>query len=292
MTVVKEIQAKTLLTGTAHPDTFFGCRYNMNLYRGCQHRCIYCDSRSECYQIDHFDDEVLVKVNAIDLLRDELSRKRIKGPISLGSMNDPFMPLEAEINLAGRALAVIAEFGFPVHIITKSALILKDLDTLKEIARTYASISFTLTTTDDELAAKVEPFASRPSERLHAMRVLSENGVQTGTTMMPILPFIEDNEENIEAIVAQTAAAGGSYIIPGLGMTTRNRQREYYYDRLDEHFPGLREQYVRTFGDRYECPSPREGQLWPFFQQACRRYGIAPRIPLYAPQTAQQLSLF
>jgi len=292
LTVVREIQAKVLLGSTAHPDTIFGCRYNMNLYRGCEHRCIYCDSRSECYQIDHFDEEVLVKVNAIELLRDELSRKRIKGPIGLGSMNDPFMPLEAQINLAGRALAVIAEFGFPVHIITKSALVLKELAILREIARTYASVSFTLTTTDDELAAKVEPYASRPSARLHAMRMLAQNGVQTGTTMMPILPFIEDNEENIEAIVARTAAAGGAYIIPWIGMTTRNRQREYYYDRLDEHFPGLRRQYERTFGDRYECESPRARELWPFFEDACRRYGIATRIPLYTPQSAQQLSLF
>jgi DNA repair photolyase len=292
MTIVKEILAKTLLSSTAHPDTIFGCRYNMNLYRGCQHRCIYCDSRSECYQIDAFDDEVLVKVNAIELLRDELSRKRIKGPISLGSMNDPFMPLEAEINLAGRALAVIAEFGFPVHIITKSALVLKDLDTLKEIARTYASVSFTLTTTDDCLAARIEPYASRPSARLQAMRVLADNGIRTGTTMMPILPFIEDNEENIEAIVAQTAAAGGSYIIPWIGMTCRNRQREYYYDRLDEHFPGIRQKYERTFGDRYECESPRARELWPFFEEACRRYGIATRIPLYTPQTVEQLQLF
>jgi DNA repair photolyase len=234
----------------------------------------------------------LVKVNAIDLLRDELSRKRVKGVIGLGSMNDPFMPLERESNLAGRALEVIAEFGFPVHIITKSDLILKDLETLKRIAQVYASISFTLTTTDDDLAARIEPGAPRPSARLAAMRTLAENDVQTGTTMMPILPFIEDNEENIEAIVVKTAEAGGSYIIPGLGMTTRNRQREYYYNRLDEHYPGLREQYIRTFGDRYECHSPRERLLWPFFQQCCRRYGIPSRIPLYAPQTAAQLSLF
>ncbi|MCU0521519.1 MAG: radical SAM protein [Anaerolineae bacterium] len=292
MTVVKEIQAKTLLTGTAHPDTLFGCRYNMNLYRGCEHRCIYCDSRSECYEIEHFDEEVLVKVNAIDLLRDELSRKRIKGPISLGSMNDPFMPLEAEINLAGRALAVIAEFGFPIHIITKSALVLKDLDTLREIARTYASVSFTITTTDDDLAAKVEPGASRPSARLRAMRVLADNGIQTGTTMMPILPFIEDSEENLEAVVSRTAAAGGSYIIPWIGMTTRDRQRAYFYARLDEHFPGIRRKYERTFGDRYECESPVARRLWPFFEDACRRHGVATHIPLYTPQAVKQLRLF
>lgn len=288
----REIQAKVLLSSTSHPDLFFGCRYNMNLYRGCSHGCIYCDSRSECYQIDHFDEEVLVKANAIELLRDELSRKRIKGPISLGSMNDPYMPLEGKLNLTGCALAVIAEFGFPVHLITKSALVLKDLDTLRQIARTYASVSFTITTTDDALAAKIEPGASRPSERLQAMHVLAENGIQTGTTMMPILPFIEDNEENLAAIVEHTAAAGGSYLIPWLGMSMRDRQRAYYYARLDELFPGLREQYERTYGNQYECNSPRSNELWPFFEDCCQRHGIATRLPLYGPQAAKQLSLF
>ena len=288
----REIQAKVLLSSTAHPDTIFGCRYTMNLYRGCQHHCIYCDSRSECYGIDRFDEQVLVKANAIDLLRDELSRKRIKGPISLGSMNDPFMPLEAKLNLTRRALAVIAEFRFPVHIITKSALVLKDLAILRQIACTYASVSFTITTTDDDLAAKIEPGASRPSARLRAMRILADHGIQTGTTMMPILPFIEDTEKNIESIVAQTASAGGTYIIPWFGMTNRNRQRAYYYAQLDKHFPGIRQQYERTFGNRYHCESPRAPKLWQVFEEACRRHGIAARIPLYPPQTATQLALF
>ncbi len=149
------------------------------------HRCIYCDSRSECYQIEDFDGEVLVKENAIELLRKELASKRVKGVIGLGSMNDPYMPLERKINLVGRALDVIAEFGFPIHIITKSDLVLKDLETIKHINQVYATISFTITTTDDNLAAKVEPYAPRPSARLKAMRVLADNGIQTGVTMMP-----------------------------------------------------------------------------------------------------------
>ncbi len=213
MTEVKEIQAKTLVANVgARPDTFFGIKYNMNLYRGCQHHCIYCDSRSECYQIDHFDEEVLVKVNAIDLLRGELSRKRIKGVIGLGSMNDCYMPLEAKINLTGRALEVIADFGFAVHIITKSDLILKDIATLRRIAQTYATISFTVTTNDDTLAAKIEPGAPRPSARFAAMRKLADSGIQTGVTMMPILPFIEDTEGNISAIVNKAADSGDSYV--------------------------------------------------------------------------------
>jgi DNA repair photolyase len=292
MTVVKEIEARVLLAHIKQPDTFFGLRYNMNLYRGCQHRCIYCDSRSECYQIEDFDGEVLVKANAIALLRDELSRKRVKGVIGLGSMNDPFMPLEAEINLAGRALAVIAEFGFPVHIITKSDRVLKDLGTLREIARTYASISFTVTTADDDLAAKVEPGAPRPSARFAAMRMLADNGIQTGVTMMPILPLIEDNEDNITVIVEQAAAHGASYIIPWMGMSMRDRQRAYYYRQLDRHFPGLRERYERVYGNRYSCDAPKAKQLYARFDDLCKRCGVAPRLPLYEPQAAQQLSLF
>jgi DNA repair photolyase len=286
------IEAKILLSHTKQPDTFFGLRYNMNLYRGCQHRCIYCDSRSECYQIEDFDGEVLVKVNAIELLRKELASKRVKGVIGLGSMNDPYMPLEAEINLAGRALEVIAEFGFPVHIITKSDLILKDLETLKRIAQVYATISFTITTADDDLAAKVEPLAPRPSARLAAMRVLADNGVQTGVTMMPILPFIEDNEENIAGVVEQAAAAGASYILPWMGMTMRNRQRDYYYRQLDHHFPGLREKYQRVYGDRYEANSPYSKKLYAIFGTLCLQYGVATKLPLWAPQATEQLKLF
>jgi DNA repair photolyase len=289
---IKEIQAKVLLSHVKQPDTWFGLKYNMNLYRGCQHRCIYCDSRSECYQIENFDGEVLVKANAIELLRKELARKRVKGPIGLGSMNDCYMPLEREVNLTRRALKVIAEFGFPVHVMTKSNLVLRDLDTLVEIGRCYATVSFTITTADDELGKKLEPGAALVSDRFRAMRVIADRGIQTGVSLMPVLPFIEDDEENIAAIVRQTHEHGGSYIIPSFGMTTRDRQRAYYYARLDELFPGLRQKYERAFGDRYHCPANNADKLAKVFYERCERYGIAPRIVPYQPQAAKQLSLF
>ena len=235
---------------------------------------------------------MLVKVNAIELLRQELARKRIKGVIGLGSMNDPFMPLEKEINLAGRALEVIAEFGFPVHIITKSDLVLKDLGTLRRIAQTYASVSFTITTADDALASKVEPLAPRPSARFAAMRTLADNGIQTGVTMMPILPFIEDNAENIAEIVERAVASGASYIIPWMGMTMRGRQRVYYYRQLDRLFPGLRQRYERTYGDRYDCDVPNASALYRRFNALCAQNGMPTRIPVYSPQSVTQLSLF
>ena len=285
----KPIEAKVLLNHTKQPDTYFGLKYNMNLYRGCMHRCIYCDSRSECYQIEDFDGEVLFKVNAIELLRKELASKRVKGVIGLGSMNDPYMPLE-------RALEVIAEFGFPIHIITKSDLVLKDLETIKRISKVYATISFTITTADDDLAAKVEPYAPRPSARLKAMRVLADNDIQTGVTMMPILPFIEDTEENVTSIVEKAADAGATYILPWMGMTCRDRQRDYYFNKLDEHFPGVKKKYIQRFGDRfsgrYSCDSPHAKHLYDVVNRLCKEHGIVTQLPLYAPQTVKQLSLF
>ena len=289
--MIKEIQAKVLLSHVKQPDSWFGLKYGMNLYRGCQHQCIYCDSRSECYQIENFAD-ILVKANGIELLRKELASKRVKGTIGTGSMNDPYMPLERELNLTGRALEVIAQFGFPVHIITKSDLVLRDLDTLCQINQRYAAVSFTITTADDELGKKLEPGAPLVSKRFSAMRVLSGRGIHTGITMMPILPFIEDNEENITRIVEKAREHGAAYIIPWFGMSLRDRQRAYYYDKLDELFPGLRRKYERRFGGQYHCAANNAEQLGRLFHGLCDRYGIATRMTPYEPETATQLSLF
>ena len=207
-------------------------------------------------------------------------------------MNDPYMPLEAERNLTGQALEVIAQFRFPVHILTKSDLVLRDLDTIIEISRVYAAVSFTITTADDELAKKLEPGAPAPSARFRALRVLADHGILTGVTMMPILPFIEDNEENIAGIVTRAHEAGASYIIPSLGMTMRDRQRAYYYDKLDKLFPGLRREYERAFGNQYSCAANNAKALERVAMRLCDEYEIATRIPQYAPQAAKQLSLF
>ncbi|NLG26728.1 MAG: radical SAM protein, partial [Chloroflexi bacterium] len=254
--MIREIQAKTLLSHSKVPDPWFGIKYTMNLYRGCQHQCIYCDSRSECYQIENLAD-ILVKVNAIELLDRELASKRTVGTVGTGSMNDPYMPVEATIGLTRRALQVLVKRMFPVHVITKSALVLRDADLLTEISRVYAAVSFTITTVDDELGMRLEPGASLVSERLAAMAALSARGILTGVTMMPILPYIEDTHANITAIIERASACGARYLLPGLAVTLRDRQRAYYYAKLDELFPGLRQTYERAYGERYEAPSPR-----------------------------------
>lgn len=282
--MIRAIQARTLLARVKGPDDWFGLYYNMNLYRGCQHQCIYCDSRSECYQIEDFDHEVLVKANAVELLRRELASKRVVGVIGTGSMNDPYMPLEAETGLTRRALEAIAEAGFPVHIITKSDLVLRDLDLLERIARVYAAVTFTVTTADDDLSRRLEPGAPVSSRRIAALRTLSGRGLLTGVAMMPLLPFIEDHEENVRQIVTLAGEAGAKYVLPAFGMTLRDRQRAYYYRKLDRFFPGLRERYVRAFGGQYSAPARDREGLRRVFDEARQEYDLAPRMPVFAPR--------
>ncbi len=290
--MIKEIIAKTLVSRVSGIDSIFGLDYGLNLYRGCQHRCIYCDSRSLCYGIENFDGDVLIKVNAIELLRDELSRKRKRGIIGTGSMNDPYMPLEEQVKLTRRALGTIAEYGFGVHVITKSDLVVRDIDVLKKIARVSAAISLTITTADDELSKVIEPGAPLSSARFRAMSRLSEAGIETRVALMPTLPFIEDSWENVSAIIEEAHRCGARVVIPWFGMSMRDRQRAYFYSRLDESFPGLRKQYETSYGEDYACPSPRAEDLYRRAQQLCARLGITTQVkPLLAP-TAETLPLF
>jgi DNA repair photolyase len=289
--MIKEIQAKVMLNPIPQPDTWFGLKYTMNLYRGCQHQCIYCDSRSACYQIENFAD-VLVKTNAPDLLSNELPRKRMKGTIGTGSMNDPYMPIEKKRKLTQRALEIIAEQRFPIHVLTKSDLVLRDLELLRQISQVYAAITFTITTADDTLGKKLEPGASLVSDRLRAMKGFADEGMYTGVTMMPILPFIEDNEENIAQIVKLSHEHGAKYIIPAFGMTLRTGSRDYYYEKLDLLFPGVRQKYERKFGYRYQIDANNAHKLDRLFRELCDQYGIATRITPFKPTLGKQLDLW
>ena len=280
MSTITEITAKTILNHVKQPDTWFGLKYNMNLYRGCQHQCIYCDSRSDCYAIEDFAD-IQVKVNALALLEDVLHRKRIRGTIGFGSMNDPYMPAEREYRMTGQALEIIARHDFPIHILTKSDLVLRDLEVIKDISKVYAAISFTITTADDVLAAKLEPGAPLPSARFEAMRCLANTGILTGVTMMPILPFLEDSDENIRQIVTRAHDSGASYIIPAFGVTLRPGSRDYYYQKLDQRFPGLKEKYIHHYGGQYQCSVPNWQELNRLFQEEINQAGISNRMPIF-----------
>ena len=286
--MIKEIHTKTILNHVKQPDTYFCLKYNMNLYRGCQHQCIYCDSRSECYQIENFAD-IHVKINAIELLADILPRKRVRGTIGFGSMNDSYMPVERKYQLTRQALEVIVQHQFPVHIITKSDLVLRDIDLLREINQVYAAVSFTITTTDDDLSRILEPGAPTSSARFKAIREVADAGIHTGVTMMPILPFIEDTVENISSLVEMAHQSGASYILPWFGMSLRAGSRDYYYDKLDQLFPGVKQKYMQQFGGRYECNSPNYRKLDDVFQKLVYQYGIATRMPVFTPEKIQKV---
>lgn len=290
--MIREIQTRTILNRVSVPDSWFGLYYNMNLYRGCSHRCIYCDSRSECYGIDSFDRDVLVKTNAVDLLKNRLPRLRIKGTIGTGSMNDPYQPVEKKIGLTRRALEVIEENHFPVHVITKSDLVLRDGDLLERIGRVYSAVTFTVTTADETLAGKLEPFAPSVAARFRAMRQLSERGIHTGITLMPVLPFITDNPANILAILDMAAESGAEYIIPFLGVTLRDGQREYFLREIEKVFPGMNRKYREDFGNMYHCPVSNAGILEGMLREACVKRSILLEMPFYDPFDNGQMNLF
>lgn len=285
------IQAKTILGTLKDVDPWFGTRYSVNLYRGCSHGCIYCDSRSLCYQIKDFD-TIQIKGNAIDLLHKELRSKKRRATIGFGSMNDCYMPLEKDKQLTRRALEIVKHHNFPVHIITKGTLVTRDIDLLKQIGKVYSAVSITITCADDELGKQIEPHAPTTSERLLALKQLREAGIYAGITLMPILPFINDTVQNITKLVELAAHNQAAYIIASMGMTIREGQREYFYTQLDKKFSGLKQKYITTFGDKYNCPATNARLLWETFKQLCNHYRIPNHMKFYQAEKDSQMSLF
>ncbi len=248
----------------------------MNLYRGCMHGCIYCDSRSSCYRMDHAFEDIEVKENALELLEDALRRKRKRCMIGTGSMSDPYIPLELKTEYTRKALLIIEQYGCGVALQTKSDLVLRDLDILKRInEKTKAVVQMTLTTADENLCRIIEPNVCPTKERFEALKTLRDNGIPTVVWLCPILPYINDTPENIASILQMCIEAQVRGVICfGMGLTLRDGSREYFYRQLDRHFPGLKERYIREYGDRYEVPSPRSDELMRLFHQTCGQNGI------------------
>lgn len=272
---MEPVIAKHLLT-PVHPtmDDFFYADWNMNIYRGCSHGCIYCDSRSVCYQIDHFN-MVRPKVNAIDLLETELRSKRSSGVITMGSMSDPYNPMEQSLNLTRQALELIRKHRFGAAFTTKSSLCARDADLLAEISR-HAPVCarITVTCAEDNLCRKLEPHVSSTSERLAALQTLAEKGVFCGVWLNPLLPFITDTAENIRHIIRMTAESGGKFIVCFFGMTLRTGNREFYYQALERDFPGVRNKYLRRYNNAYELTVPDADWLYEVFCNECTRHGL------------------
>lgn len=261
-----EIRAKSILSSGN----------GINIYRGCTHGCIYCDSRSACYQMDHAFEDVAVKVNAPELLEDALRRRRRRCMIGTGSMCDPYLPLERETRLTRRCLEVIDRQGFGVSLLTKSDLVLRDLDLLRRINQTAkAVVCTTFTTFDEDLCRVLEPRVCTTRRRFETLKACREAGVRTGVWLCPILPFLNDTEENLRGLLEYCFAAGVEAIVNfGMGVTLREGDREYFYAQLDRHFPGMKERYIRAFGNRYECLSPNAPRLERIFREECRKRGV------------------
>lgn len=251
-------------------------RGGMNLYRGCSHGCIYCDSRSKCYRMEHEFEDIEVKGNAMELLEDSLKRKRCGCMLSTGAMTDPYIPLEKELGNTRKALELAHKYGFGFTLITKSSLVLRDLDLLKAInEKTKCVVQMTLTTYDEELCRKIEPKVCGTRERFETLIKLHEAGIPTVVWMSPLLPFINDTEENVRGILDCCIKARVKGVICfGIGLTLREGNREYFYKQLDRLFPGLKEKYMQWYGDRYEIGSPNNGRLMELFHRVCEENGI------------------
>ena len=272
----------------------------MNLYRGCTHGCIYCDSRSKCYGFTHAFEDVEVKRNASELLERELRSRRKKCMIGTGAMCDPYMHCEEQLQLTRRCLEIIERYEFGVAIQTKSNRILRDLDLLKRInEKTKCVVQMTLTTYDEELCRILEPNVCTTRERFEALQIFRENGIPTVVWLSPILPFINDTRENVEGILDYCIQAKVKGIICfGMGVTLREGDREYFYAALDRHFPGMKERYIRRYGNAYSLSSPKSEQLMELFHKICDANGILSkpddcfRYIGDLPEKQPQLSLF
>lgn len=268
------LASKTIITKKKNL-AWFATEYNMNIYRGCCHGCIYCDSRSECYQIDDFD-TVRAKANSSTIIRNELKIKKQKGIIATGSMSDPYNPHERKLLLTREALQLINTYNFGVAIATKSPLVVRDIDILKQIQQhSPVLVKITITTADDELCKKIERNVAVSSERFQAIKELSNQGIYCGILFMPLLPFINDTIDNVLATVQLAHASGAKFIYPTFGLTLRSNQRVYYYQKLEETFPHLKTKYLRNYSGEYFCASPRLKELSSAFVKECTRLGLA-----------------
>lgn len=248
----------------------------MNIYRGCTHGCIYCDSRSHCYQMDFPFEDIEVKVNAVELLEKALRSKRKRCMIGTGAMTDPYMHCELQLGNMRRCLTLIEQYGFGVTVQTKSDRILRDLDLLKAInEKTKAVVQMTLTTYDEALCSILEPNVCTTKRRAEVLNIMRDNGIPTVVWLSPVLPYLNDTSENIKGLLSYCIEAKVKGIICfGMGVTLREGNREYFYQKLDEHFPGIKEKYKEKYGLAYEINSEKNSELMKLFYHTCKEHGI------------------
>lgn len=248
----------------------------MNIYRGCTHGCIYCDSRSACYQMKHNFEDIEIKRNAPEILEEQLKRRHKPCMISTGAMCDPYVHIEEKLLITRKCLELIEKYGFGLTIQTKSARILRDIDILKAInLNTKCVVQITLTTFNETLCSVIEPNVSTTAERYTVLEAMRDADIPTVVWIDPILPFINDTEENLRGLLDYCVRAKVRGIICfGFCTTMRDGSREYFYKKLDENFPGIKDQYIRTFDESYECRSSNDIYLMDILLSECRKYSM------------------
>lgn len=268
------VKTRTIMTKSDQGKRWFGIDYHMNLYKGCSYGCIYCDSRSDAYHIDDFE-KIRSKENALEILEEELSSKQYKGVVSFGTLSDPYNEKEEKYKITRGALELIKKYGFGVSIDTKSDLILRDLDLLKEIQKNNnVIIKMSITTFDDELAKFLEPHVISSTKRFQVLKTLRENDIFAGVLMTPVLPFVTDNEENIKKMVELATRNKASFIYTKMGMTLRKKVREYYYEHIDKLYPGLSSDYQSVYEKNLVCNPLRYKDLLELFVNECSKNDI------------------
>lgn len=261
---------------TINAKAILSTQNGMNVYRGCLHGCIYCDTRSDCYQLKHDFEDIEVKINAPKLLEEALKKKRQKCMISTGSMCDPYIPLEKELCITRKCLELVEQYGFGADVLTKSDLVLRDLDILKKInEKTKAVVQLTITTHDEALCKILEPNVCTTKRRVEVLEIMKEEGISTIVWLCPLLPFLNDTKDNVNQILDDCIRCGVKGILTfGMGLSLRSGDRQYFYKKLDEHFPGLKEKYIETYGNAYHIPSPNQKKLSALFHKRCAEYKI------------------
>ncbi|MDO5851151.1 MAG: radical SAM protein [Methanobacteriaceae archaeon] len=267
------LPAKTLISKNKFPEKWFGVDYNLNLYRGCSHGCIYCDSRSSCYQIKNFD-IVKSKENVHQLFRKEIKKIGSRNIIGFGAMSDTYNPMEEKYEITRKALNILSNYDCGLSIETKSNLITRDIDLLKDINHdNNVIIKFSITTTDDKLASIIEPGAPSPSKRLKAMKKVSNAGIYTGVLLQPVLPYITSSEDNILTVIKESFQNNAKFISSYMGMTLR--ERDYYFNQLDKNFLNLKQKYINKYHNNYSCPAENYKELCKLFISNCEKYNLS-----------------
>lgn len=293
------VKTSTIMTKSDQGNRWFGIDYHMNLYRGCSFGCIYCDSRSDAYHIQNFD-EIHSKENALEILEEELASKQFKGVVSFGTLSDPYNSKEEKYKITRGALELIKKYGFGVSIDTKSDLILRDIDLLKEIQKqNNVIIKISITTADDKLAKFLEPNVISPTKRFEVLKELRKNDIYAGVLMTPVLPFITDNEDNIREMVNKSVSNNAKFIYTKMGMTLRKKVREYYYEHIDKLYAGLSKDYQSVYEKDLVANPLRYKDLLELFVNLCNEAHIlcdmGEIIADYkkiTPSTIEQISLF